>query len=183
MASWRIARAIEVLREQLNEAAPNRSKASDGGIGDAAHAASKSDHNPNSKGVVRARDYTHDPADGLDSYKLAEHLRLKQDVRIKYVISNRKIFSGPAGPSPWVWRSYNGKNPHDAHVHVSVGRDVTDGSDAKYYDDGTPWSIGFTVGLPDPTAPKITLAGAQGREPGLLRHHVADVLGHDRQGG
>jgi len=45
------------LREQIDDAFPDRDRKSDGWIGDARHAASKSDHNPDPKtGVVRALD-------------------------------------------------------------------------------------------------------------------------------
>jgi len=147
----RRAKATQTLLEQVNESCPSRNKGSDGWIGDTAHQSTKSDHNPNSAGVVQAQDITHDPAGGFDSYKFAEYLRTHRDKRIKYVISNRKIFSGNAGPEPWAWRSYSGKNPHDQHVHVSVG------DSAAVYDDGSLWDVGFTVGLPDTSAPVITL--------------------------
>jgi peptidoglycan hydrolase-like protein with peptidoglycan-binding domain len=127
--SWRLARALEQLREQINLEHPNRSKKSDGTIGDAAHAASLSDHNPDAFGVVRALDVTHDPAHGVDIATLAEQLRASRDPRIKYVIANRRIFAGNAGPQPWVWRPYAGSNPHTSHVHVSV-RSGTAGDDA-----------------------------------------------------
>jgi peptidoglycan hydrolase-like protein with peptidoglycan-binding domain len=147
----RRAKATAVLLEQVNVAAPNRNKSSDGWIGDTAHAARASDHNPNSAGVVQAQDITHDPAGGFDSYKFAEYLRNHKDKRIKYVISNRKIFAGASGPSAWTWRPYTGSNPHDHHVHVSVS------DSAKLYDDTAPWDIAFTLGLPDTSAPDITL--------------------------
>ena len=154
----RRAKATTTLLAQVDMAAPLRSKSSDGWIGDAAHAASKSDHNPNSAGVVQAQDITHDPHGGFDSYLFAEHLRTHPDPRLKYVISNRKIFAGDDGPQPWAWRSYGGKNPHDMHVHVSV--------EDELYDDPRPWDIGFTVGIPDPAAPTISLptlrVGAEG---------------------
>jgi hypothetical protein len=67
----RIAKSLDVLRSQINKAHPNRSKVSDGWIGDTAHAARASDHNPNSGGVVTALDLTHDPAHGFDSWKFA----------------------------------------------------------------------------------------------------------------
>ena len=59
MSSWRVARAIEQLFVELNAAAPKRSRLSDGTIGDAAHAARTSDHNPwvvdgRGQGVVTA---------------------------------------------------------------------------------------------------------------------------------
>src|SRR5262245_52625905 len=151
MASWRIAQSLATLRDQVNEAAPNRNKSSDGTIGDIAHSARPSDHNPNKAGVVQAMDITHDPKGGFDSYAFAEYLRTHTDKRIKYVISNRKIFAGATGPSAWTWRAYSGSNPHDHHVHVSV-RDQS-----SYYDDDAAWEIGLRVGLPDPGAPTITL--------------------------
>ena len=147
----RRAKATAKLLEQVNELAPARNKSSDGWIGDAAHAASKSDHNANSAGAVQAQDITHDPADGLDSYKLAEALRKNKDARVKYVISNRKIFAGNDGPSPWDWRSYSGKNPHDQHVHVSVE------DKASLYDDDTAWNLEGFSAIADPSAPRKTL--------------------------
>jgi hypothetical protein len=117
--SWRVARSLEQLLAQINAGHPGRSKASDGSIGDTAHAATKSEHNPDSLGIVRARDFTHDPP-RFDAGAFAEQLRINRDPRIKYIISNRRICAGNAGPSPWVWRPYNGLDPHTGHVHLSV---------------------------------------------------------------
>ena len=118
--TWRLARALEKLRSQVNEAYPIRSKQSDGTKGDDAHASRASDHNPDKDGVVKALDLTHDPKGGFNSYDFADMLLLNKDPRIKYVISNRQIGSGSAGPSPWKWRKYTGANPHDHHCHISV---------------------------------------------------------------
>ena len=123
MASWHVARSLNVLRDEINASAPKRSKASDGSIGDAAHSARLSDHNPCScHGAVCARDLTHDPAGGFDSYKFADWLRSRcqsgVEKRVKYIISNRRIASGTIGN--WNWRSYSGANPHSKHCHVSV---------------------------------------------------------------
>jgi len=99
---------------------PGRSKASDGTCGDSAHAARKSDHNPAADGYAHAFDLTHDTKAGVDTYRLADQLRLRakagRETRIKYIISNRRICSGPG----WDWRAYSGANPHDKHFHVSV---------------------------------------------------------------
>jgi hypothetical protein len=84
-------------------------------------------------GVVTAIDITHDPAHGVDTYEMAETLRLNRDKRIKYVISNRRIFSSEV--SAWVWRPYHGANPHDHHVHVSVK------PDKALYDNTSPWDL------------------------------------------
>jgi peptidoglycan hydrolase-like protein with peptidoglycan-binding domain len=148
----RRAKSLDKLLEQVNAAAPGRSKLSDGWIGDAAHAASKSDHNPNSAGVVQAIDITHDPRGGLDSYALAQALVNGRDARVKYIISNGRIVSGAGGPSPWVWRAYGGTNKHDHHVHVSVV------DTAAQYDDVKPWAFGPLVANPAaPPLPQITV--------------------------
>lgn len=44
--TWRLARGLEHLRAQVNTKWSNRSKDSDGSIGDEAHASRSSDHNP-----------------------------------------------------------------------------------------------------------------------------------------
>lgn len=129
----RIAKSLDVLRSQINAAYPNRSKLSDGWIGDPAHASRASDHNPNGSDVVTALDITHDPAHGVDTWAMAETLRLRRDPRIKYVISNGRIFSSTA--SQWQWRPYTGANKHAHHVHVSVL------GNPAIYDSGQAWDL------------------------------------------
>jgi hypothetical protein len=108
------------LRAQINQAYPNRDKASDGWLADARHGKTKSDHNPDPKtGYVRALDIDGDLGKGIDSWELAESLRQLAkagDKRISYVIHNRKIASRILG---WKWRPYLGSNPHYSHIHVS----------------------------------------------------------------
>jgi len=126
--TWRLANALISLRQDVNQRWPNRDKASDGTIGDAAHATRESDHNPwlivGGIGVVRALDIT---ANGIDPGWYAEQLRLAGaagDSRLTgggYVIYNRRItradFSG--------WSVYTGSNPHTKHVHTSVSRNAS----------------------------------------------------------
>lgn len=131
-----VARSVEslkVLLSQVNALAPNRSKASDGWIGDVKHMARHSDHNPEPDGTVDARDFTNDPSNGCDARKLAQAILDSRDKRLSYVISNGQIASGRKGPQPWVWRKYNGSNGHYHHCHVSV---LDEGQD-----DTTPWKI------------------------------------------
>lgn len=146
---WRLAGSLVQLREEINEHWPQRSKNSDGTIGDANHSSRSSDHNPNPKGIVCALDITHDPRNGLDSYKLADAVLASQDPRLKYVISNGRIGSGPRGVKPGVWRKYNGANKHNAHAHFSI--------DDKYKpDDRSDWAaVGIEAipAKPDPKAP------------------------------
>jgi len=129
--AWRVAASLGAtgklgLLGEVNRSAPNRSKEDDGAIGDAQHSARTSDHNPCScHNVVCARDFTHDPQGGFDAHHFAEWLRLRVadglEPRVKYVISNRRIFSGVGQSFPRaVWRKYTGSNPHTQHCHVSV---------------------------------------------------------------
>ncbi|WP_309132627.1 hypothetical protein [Brevibacterium sp.] len=136
--SWRVARALDKLLAQINAAAPRRSKRSDGSIGDTAHSARASDHNPDSRGIVHARDFTHDPKGGFDAHAFVRRLAKAGDSRIKYLISNRQISNPKIGAGRW--RPYSGSNPHKAHAHVSCvyGRGE---------DDTRPWP-----GLPGSTA-------------------------------
>lgn len=170
MADWRVAHSLEKYRAQINAARPNRKKADDGTVGDAAHASRSSDHNPwvmdGAMGVVTAMDITHDPAGGVDSYKLAEMLRTKKDRRLKYVISNRRIFSSVT--SPWTWRPYSGSNPHDHHAHVSVQ------STKSLYDNIDDWDFGdfFGGAAPPPsgeTDHSVLRRGDKGAEVALLQ--------------
>jgi len=114
--SWRPARSISKLRDQVNARWPKRSRKSDGIIGDLAHSRRASDHNP-VRGVVHAIDLTHSPATGLDVHALADRMLASRDPRIKYLISNRRIGSAKTG---WRWNRYSGSNPHSGHLHVSV---------------------------------------------------------------
>jgi hypothetical protein len=147
---WRVAKSLEVLRDQVNAAYPKRSKENDGTIGDAAHQARTSDHNPWVKdgavGVVTALDITHDPIHGVDAYAIAETLRRNRDRRIKYVISDRRIFSSQL--HAWEWHPYTGANPHDRHVHISVL------PDKAHYDDRTPWNLRRAVAGEAPARPE-----------------------------
>jgi hypothetical protein len=135
--AWRTANALRRLREQINAMAPQRSKASDGTIGDAAHASRESDHNPWVKdgdmGVVTAIDITDDPAGGCSAKDIVAALIASQDLRIKYIIWNKQITS--ATNHPWTPRPYNGKNPHIKHFHLSVK------SDPLQYDSVSSWQI------------------------------------------
>lgn len=137
MKNWRLAKSLETLRAQLNEQFPLRSKVSDGSVGDLGHSQRKSDHNPNSRGVVTAIDVTNDPArDGLSGQKLADALYRSRDPRIKYLIFNRRITTLPFGTG---WKPYKGANAHAHHVHISVH------SAAAFYDSDGKWNLGGLI--------------------------------------
>jgi hypothetical protein len=149
----RKAKSIETLLAQVNARWPDRDKSSDGWLGDTSHQTRKSDHNPNSVGVVQAYDFTNDPASGLDSEKLAEALLASRDPRIKYVISNKKIAASYAtgGAAAWTWRPYSGANAHNKHCHVSVS------DDPAKYDDPKQWNLALfgKVLIDKPKEPSI----------------------------
>lgn len=119
MKKWKLAKSLEKLQAQINQMAPGRSKLSDGTIGDAAHAARDSDHNPDKDGIVAAIDVTHDPSGGCDGRVLSRSLIA--DERVKYVIFNSEIWKARTGQ--WEFYGGKGKNPHAHHVHVSVKPD------------------------------------------------------------
>lgn len=152
--SWRLAESLQTLREQVNAAYPNRSKLSDGTIGDAAHASRASDHNPwvkdGGRGVVTALDITHDPANGLDIQALANAIVASKDERVKYIICNGRICSGTGqAHQAWTWRNYTGANKHTKHVHISVK------SEKRFYDAATAWALPKgKASAPAPVAPK-----------------------------
>ena len=54
--SWKPAAAALTLRKQVDRRWPKRDRGADGIIGDKAHQARPSDHNPNSRGFVDAID-------------------------------------------------------------------------------------------------------------------------------
>lgn len=151
--TWRLANALVALRNGVNARWPRRDKRSDGTIGDAAHAARASDHNPwvivGGLGVVRAIDID---VDGIDAAWLAEQLRklgAAGDRRLRdggYLILNGRItradFSG--------WVVYTGTNRHTAHLHVSFSRT------AAGFDDGRPWSFLSASPTPSPTPSRPT---------------------------
>jgi hypothetical protein len=169
-SGWRAAKSLIVLYDQVVAAAPHRTKTSDDAtIGDAAHAARTSDHNKNSADVVCALDLTHDPAGGFNSYVFAELLRQAQDERVKYIISNSRICYGPRSPSRaskpntwWKWEPYDGDNPHDKHVHISVG-------DSRYYDKETPWAFTLPEQAPPIDKPQLK-RGSTGDDVRELQH-------------
>ena len=117
--SWKLSKAANQLREQVDDSFPDRNRRADGTIGDASHKARKSDHNPDAQGWVRALDIDADlRSDKSAAYDLADQLRIlaKRDKRIAYVIFDRRISSRK---SLWRWVKYRGINPHDKHIHVS----------------------------------------------------------------
>lgn len=140
---WRPAISLTTLLGRVNQLAPGRKKSSDGMIGDIDHQSRDSDHNPwvwdtiAGKGVVTALDITHDPAGGCDCNIFAGSLEANKDPRVKYVIWNRRIMNASPinGTNAWIWRPYNGSNPHDKHIHISVS------CNNILFDDKSDWKL------------------------------------------
>lgn len=122
------------LRDQINKRWGNRDKRSDGWIGDSAHQARKSDHNPDSQGWVHAIDVDEDlRGSNMDMEWLARQLmayaRNKRggSARLKYLVYEDRISSGTYSRRFWVWR--HGNWGHQQHMHVSfTTQGETDGS-------------------------------------------------------
>jgi peptidoglycan hydrolase-like protein with peptidoglycan-binding domain len=145
--AWRLARSLQQLQRELDQRFPRRVKP-DWTIGDPAHRARASDHNPRADGVVCAIDVR-----GRDTAAwLFDHLRRARDARVKYIIFNRQIVSSTN--SPWTVRSYGGSNPHADHIHISVGRGP-DGRSTGPVDDASPWGI-TSASSPAPSPPPAT---------------------------
>jgi hypothetical protein len=116
----KLCKAGQQLREQLDDLYMERSRKSDGWIGDSRHSARKSDHNPDENGIVRALDITSDlGTHPEEAHALIEKIRKcakRGDKRIKYLIFDGRISSPILN---WKWRKYKGVNPHRHHFHVS----------------------------------------------------------------
>ena len=126
-ASWHLAPSLAQLRREINTRWPSRDKTSDGTIGDAAHSARASDHNPNSRGSVNAIDIDED---GIDAWGLVA--LLIADPRVYYVIYEGRIWQRKHGFVP---RPYTGINAHRKHVHVSIIQSVAAEQNT------TPWGV------------------------------------------
>lgn len=140
--TWRTAYSLDVILAEINAHAPRRSKASDGSVSSDAHKKQNpdSDHDPNAAGVVRARDFTHDPAGGLDCNVLAAKLAamLHEGTHPAlgsgaYVIWDAQIISRDRIGEGW--RPYAGENLHTKHLHLSVA------TARAGYDSRRPWNL------------------------------------------
>lgn len=126
------------LRKQLDKKFPKRDRRTDGWIGDRAHQARKSDHNPDANGIVHAIDIDENFGrgtwrNGKAARRFADQLLdyaasgLPGSDRIKYVVYENRIASGTYRSTWWKWRGSG--YGHTAHIHVSFTTDAdTDGS-------------------------------------------------------
>lgn len=119
---WFVPPSINKLLGEVNERWPDRDKSSDGTIGDYQHSKSQSEHNPvgtefgpefGTPGAVHAVDITADNPDLVQAVMKAA----VGDDRVWYVIHDGKILSRTYD---WANRDYNGSNPHETHIHISL---------------------------------------------------------------
>ncbi len=129
------------LRNQINARFPRRDKASDGWIGDNAHAnrsgwglnGKGSYHNPAPSGYVHAIDIDEDFGAHGDSMEFAEQLATYcrkglDDGRIVHIVYEDKVASATAGD--WHFRGSGYGHTHHIHISFSAKADK-DGS--KFY--------------------------------------------------
>lgn len=144
MASWILVACLDRLRSDVNVLAPNRSKASDGTIGDTAHQASVSDHNDDeigrvpikdadSKHEVHALDLTADLREpGLTMEMVVQHVlsrcRSGAEKRLRYMIYRRRIWRAS---NEWRQEAYDGDSPHTEHAHFSASYETKLEADAS----------------------------------------------------
>lgn len=107
--------SLNTLFHQCDLAFPNRSRASDGWIGDPAHQSRQSYHNP-INGIVYAGDFTHDPAHGFSIDQFTNQLAASGDTRLYEMIANGLYWHH----SNKQWVRYTGSNPHTKHAHITT---------------------------------------------------------------
>lgn len=133
MANWELTKGLQNLRAQVNEAFPGRDATSDGTIGDKAHQAETSGHNPDDTAGAKA-EWNGDPdstpevrAWDMDSdlraapataQQVVDHIRALPGVSnvLRYMIYNRHIYRAS---SNWKPEAYTGASAHTEHIHFS----------------------------------------------------------------
>jgi hypothetical protein len=130
--TWREAYSLQTLEDEIQRYYPGTTTWE---LGDTAHQATWSDHNPNGSGVVCAKDILADG--GLNLQELADHLTSNPHPNLRYVIFNHKIYERSNGFKP---EDYHGKSGHEHHLHASVGNGP-DGRSTTGYDNTTTWHI------------------------------------------
>lgn len=164
--NWSLAYCLRELEKEANALAPNRSKASDGSIGDAAHASRTSAHNPDADGWVCALDLTHDPANGFDARHIADTIAERivdgHETRVAGIgdwnvtTGRERWFALRNGV--WSWRDADlHGGSHITHIHLEVkhsdsARNPTD-----------PWEIDVALSTADKAWIKSLIQDSEAR--------------------
>lgn len=131
MGGWVLTAGLQNLRSQVNDRWRQRDHESDGTIGDTAHMAETSGHNPddtagsraawNGDGdatpEVRAWDMDSDLGEpGTTAQMVVDHIRALPGISsvLRYMIFNRKIYHERANFGP---AAYDGPSAHTEHIH------------------------------------------------------------------
>jgi hypothetical protein len=172
---WCLAPSLIALMNEVDARWPRRPKGYDGSIGDAAHAARGSEHNPDRDsdpmplGTVSAVDITKHTA-AMVARLLDE---LIGDPRVWYVIHDGFIYSRTHG---WAKRAYDGPNPHTHHLHVSLVQSAKAAGDtARWLGKPAPAPKPVVLTRPAPAAPPFP-----GREAFRLNQRHLAVAELDR---
>lgn len=161
----RLSAPLYQLRAEANAANPNRDKASDGWISDAAHAQRgypTTKHSANPRGVVHALDVD---KDGVDMDRMIAVFQA--DPRSHLWIFKRQIALRREG---WRRRYYDGKNPHDKHAHFE------DQDSSAVENDSRPW--GYSGGT---TPPAPSSGGGISRFATVRQSRTATAVGRTLQ--
>jgi len=129
---------LDELFDEFDQLAPDRDTASDGWVGDSAHADRTSDHNPDESGAVPIHDA--DSVDEVHAIDVDDTLRCDGDPsmedcvqvilkrcrdgrehRLRYIIYERRIWEQS---NDWREEYYSGSNAHDQHAHFSASYDT-----------------------------------------------------------
>jgi hypothetical protein len=139
MTSPKLVPCLVLLRATFDDLWPGRSHASDGWIGDAAHAARKSKHNPDKRGMVHAIDVT--KFDGIHQVvvHLAQRCRDGLEKRLTAIIWHGTIWTPESG---WEGVDYDGPDPHTEHAHFSASdTPALENSQKSWYLEETPMDL------------------------------------------
>src|SRR5690349_2076270 len=118
MTSPVLAAVLIRARTAINTRWPKRDHESDGWIGDKAHQARTSDHNPDSRGIVHAIDVDRD---GIHIPTVLASFMLHSSTN--YVIFNKRIMDRDV--RDFYPATYTGSNDHTRHIHESIYHGTT----------------------------------------------------------
>jgi hypothetical protein len=155
-----LAPCLVVLRDEFNKSGPNRDKTTDGWIGDPAHAARQSKHNPHpDTKIVHAIDvddsgpWLHGTMEDRIQHLIAECRKSGESGldrgRLTNIIYERRIWSAS---SNWAEKPYSGDNPHTEHAHIDCEESP------EYEQDTRPWGLADKFGDDMPSADEVAQA-------------------------
>lgn len=142
--AWVVTKSLGRLKSDFNTTFPNKDKSSDGTIGDTAHQAETSGHNPDDTSgsksestdadniaEVRAIDVDNDLHATANMQDVINRmLQTPNDLkRLTYIIYNHQIWRKKNG---WKKETYNGSSPHTEHAHFS--------GDPAFDEDSSAWT-------------------------------------------